>query len=230
MPSQSLSIGSSTLEGLDPVSSLCTSRHPSNVLTGVFVRLLREHFSSPRNLEFNGTSEDKEQLQDYIWNPDVAKRHIQIDAVWRYNAQDIQNRPGLYVKRNRLQYQQIALMHGYTSGAVKTADGKIERVPGQYQSVAVIGSHTVFCIGGSGAEAELLGMEVGNHFVGFSTVLRQELKLQKLLVTEVGEVSMLDEFVEHFVVPVVIGYIAMYSWRLDVEAPWLKTIAVNLTV
>lgn len=219
---------------LTPVSSLCTTGHPANVLTGVFVRLLREHFMAASNLEFNGVNTlGKRELEQYLWVPnaegdvDVERSRIQIDAVWKYNSQDIQNRPALYVKRNPFQYQQLALNHGWVVNPMRSEAGEVSRIPGEIQSVAVMGSHTIFCVGGTGAEAELLGQEVSQHLVGFASVLRADLELHKLLVTEVGEVAVLDESQEHFVVPVVIGYIAIPTWRINAEAPWLKTIAID---
>ena len=223
-----------TMVGLAPVSSLCTTGHVANVLTGVFVRLLREHFSDPRNLEFNGVNESVSELENYLWagdakgNTDAEKTRIQIDAVWKYNAADIQNRPALYVKRNGFQTQRLAIREGMTVGAKRDANGKVEAVRGEFKTIAVLGSHTIFCIGGSGAEAELLGMEVFNHLVGFSQVLREDLKLHRFMVNEVGELAVLDEHVEHFVVPVVCAYAAMPAWRTDVVAPWLKTLELNL--
>lgn len=229
MPSQSPSPSPPlTMEGLDPVSSLCTTRHPGNVLTGAYVRLLREHFARVENLEYNMVNEFRSELEQFIWNPELDKTGIQIDAVWKYNAQDLQRRPGLYVKRNNFQYQQVAINQGMTVNATRGKNGTVENVPGDYKTVAVIGSHTIFCVGGSGAEAELLGAEVGNHFQGFGPILRSDLKLHKFMVTQVEEVSLLDEAVEHFVVPVVLGYAAFYAWRLNTVAPWLKTLAIDV--
>ncbi len=220
--------------GLAPVSSLCTTGHVANILTGVFVRLLREHFATALNLEYNGVNEAVQELEGYLWvgdgqgNADAEKTRIQIDAVWKYNAQDIQRRPALYVKRNSFQTQRLAIRDGMTSNAKRDSEGKVQAVRGEYKTVAVLGSHTIFCVGGSGAEAELLGMEVFNHLVGFSQVLREDLKLHRFMVNEVGELAVLDEYVERFVVPVVCAYAALPAWRTDVVAPWLKTLEIDL--
>lgn len=213
--------------GLDPVSSLCTSKQPANVLTGIFTRLLREHFSDPNNLEFGGQNEPTRQLEQYLWSsgPDS---HIQIQPVWAYNTQDIQNRPALYIKRNAFQPQRIALDNGWGVNSHQNA-GKVVEVRGEFHGKTLVGSHTIFCVGREGAEAELLGQEVLNHFMMFGPLLRRDLKLMQLEVTEVGEVALLDEFVEHFVVPVVVGYGIGMTWRLKEVGPLLKTLAIDLS-
>ena len=69
---------------------------------------------------------------------------------------------------------------------------------------------------------------MSNHFSMFSPVMRKDLKLNRMEVTEVGEVYVFMEQTEAYVVPVVVGYIAMQTWRITVEAPWLKTLEIDL--
>jgi hypothetical protein len=221
--------------GMDVVSSLCSSQHPSNVLTGLWTRLLREHFANPTNLQFNGmdetTVEGKPtlQLQRYTWSEDNTKTMIQIQPVWEYNPQDIQRRPALYIKRNAVKFERLGLDDGFTAGSDKNARGQVIRVPGEYHSKMMLGSHTVFCVGQTGAETELLAQEVTNHIMMFGPRLRAEFKLTRLTLTEVGELALLDEFVEHFVVPVVIGYGIAMSWRIVEIQPFLKTLSINVS-
>lgn len=218
-----------TLVGLDPISSLCTTGHPANVMTGILLRLLQEHFASPLGLEYNGVNEPgPRSLENYIWTNVVETTRIQILPVWLYNPQDIQRRPGLYVKRNGLKPERLGIDDGFTTAPVRNPDGTIQRIPGEYKSKLIIGSHTVFCVGGTGAEAELLGMEVFNHFDQFGSVIRRNMNMHRFGVTEVGEVSLLDEFDQHFVVPVVCGHAVASAWRIDVVAPWLKTLAIDI--
>ena len=222
-----------TQVGMDVVSSLCSSQHPSNVLTGLWTRLLREHFASADNLQYNGADETTVegrptlQLQRYIWDPDNTKTEIQIQPVWEYNSQDIQRRPALYIKRNEVKFERLGIDDGFTTGSQKNAQGQVERVPGEYHSKLMLGSHTVFCVGQTGAETELLAQEVTNHVMMFGPKLRAEFKLARLTLSEVGELALLDEFVEHFVVPVVIAYGIVMSWRIREIQPFLKTLAID---
>jgi hypothetical protein len=214
---------------LDPVTSLCTSQSLANVMTGMFTRACQEHFSDPNNMAFNAyTEEGKEMLEDYIWTPDNTTTKIQIQPVWMYNSQDIQRRPAIYVKRGKWHTSRLAINDGMTVGAVRNAQGGVERVEGEYHVRQVDGSHIVHCVGRSGAEAELLGQEVLEYFMSFAPVLRQEMKLHYLEVSDVDEVKMLDEDVERFVTPVILSYTFMRSWRLEQQAPWLKALAIDL--
>ena len=226
-----------TFVGLDRASSICTTRHPANVLTGIVLRLLQEHFANPENLEYNGLNEfdslegmrPKRQLQGYTWDPDNTKTAIQIQPVWMYNTQDVDRTPGLYVKRNAQQPQRIAIDDGgFVAQSRRGADGKVIEVEGQYYAQMVVGSHTIFVVSKLGAEAELLGQEVFNHLMMFGPAIRQDMRFHRFLVHEVGELSLLEEFDEHYVVPVVAGYAFSWAWRLKQVAPWLKTLAVDV--
>jgi len=201
----------------------------------MIISLLREHFSDINNLEFGGqNAPGRIQLSAYQWkaneNRDEAEESpIQIMASWAYNAVDPQKRPALYVKRNSFTYQRLGINDGLTSGPRRDRrTGEITKVPGDYHSKAITGSHTIFCVGSSGAEAELLGSEVANQLSMFGPALRTDLKLHRFEVTEVGDVSFFEESGNRFAVPVVAGYIVMQTWRIDVVAPVLKTLELDL--
>jgi len=222
--------------GLEDKSSLCTTGFTPNLLTGFFTRALRDHFSDPDNLEFGGRNEFRivdgqrvmvEELQSYVWTagPDTK---ILIDPVWKYNRENIQARPGLLVKRNQFSRSSLVLGDGYTVRPERNEDGTVRRVRGRYQTCAIAGSHTVFCIAGSGAETELLGSEVFNHFLQFGQVFREEMNLHEFEAKSMEPVAYLEEFDDHYVVPVVLAYAYTAAWRIDVEAPWLKTLAIEV--
>ena len=226
-----------TMIGLDQVSSICTTRHPANIMTGVILRLLQEHFANADNLEYNGLNEFadqaglivKRQLQEYIWDADTTRTQIQIQPVWLWNTEDIQRRPALYVKRNRLTPQRIAIDDGGMHvKSVKDESGRVVRVEGRYYTQMVMGSHTVFVVAQSGAEAELLGQEVFNHLMMFGPAIRSDMKLHRFQVVENGEVSLLEEFNDNFVVPIVASYAFFWAWRIQEVAPWLKSLAVDV--
>jgi len=226
-----------TKVGLDEKSSLCTTGFHPNIITGFITRALRDHFSDPDNLEFGGRNEFRivdgqrlmvEELQNYVWTagPDTE---LLIDPSWKYNRQNIQKRPGLLVHRNKFSRSSpIVMGDGQTVGPKRDQAGNIQRVRGRYQTCAIAGSHTVFCIGGAGAEAELLGAEVFNHFLMFGQLFREEWKMHEFSANSVEPVAYLEEFDDHYVVPVVLSYAYMPTWRVEREAPWLKTLAIDI--
>jgi hypothetical protein len=222
--------------GTEQISSICTTQHPATIMTGIIVRLLREHFSDAGNLEFNGTNEfanaekteATKQLEKYIWTADNTTNGIQIQPVWLYNTEDIQRRPALYVKRGEWKPEKIAINSGMTVGSRKGTDGNPLSVRGEYHTTLVTGSHSIFSVARTGDEAELLGQEVFEFFLQLAPLLRQELGLLKLEVVGCGEVVKLEEFTNHFAVPVSIGYAFARAWRLEKVAPWLKAITVEV--
>lgn len=221
--------------GLQAASSICTTQHPANVLTGIFLQILRHHFSDPARLQYNGENEfadpdhtiPKQELEGYVWLPDKTQTRIQIQSVWEVNTEDIQRRPGIYVKRNQLQPRKLSIGHGFSTGAVKDKEGNLLRVEGHLYSILVLGSHTIFCVGQAGAEAELLGQEVFELMLQFGPHLRDELKFQSFETVECGEVSMLEEAKTHFAVPIVVGYAFARTWRIEKVAPWLKNVVID---
>ncbi len=228
-------MSATTKVNLDSVSSLCSSRHPSNVLTGLWVRLFREHFSNRDSLEFGGWDEPNDQLKDLIYieeggpaTPTAKNDTIQIKPVWEYSTKDPTRRPGIYAKRNKTTFERLAINDGLSTGMPRNEQGLVVESPGEYHTLMMLGSHTMFCVGRTGAETELIAQEVSNHVISFSPSLRQEYKMHQLRLVEIGEVGLLDEFVEHFVVPVVIGYALTYNWRLIQVQPFLKKIGLSL--
>lgn len=202
-------------------------------MTGIITRSLQEHFANPENLEFNklvGVDTSARQLEELKWDPDFEKTKIQIDPVWKYNAQDIQRRPALYIKRNVTKPgDRLGIDDGFTVNSNRNANGSVDQVRGEYHSKLLLGSHTVFAVGTTAMEAEILAQEVFNHFMMMGPLLRRDLKLTRMSVEELGEVAVLDEFVEHFVVPVVVAYAHTATWRIYQIAPWLKSLTIAVT-
>lgn len=222
------STGATTVVDDDVASSLCSSQQPPHIMTGVFTRLMREHFARAENLLYNQTSEKSPQLEQYIWTEDAKTTKIQIQPVWDYNVQDIQRRPALYIKRNAWQTQRMAINDGMTVNAQAGPDGKVLRVRGEYHSRFVMGSHTVFCVAASAGAVELLGTEIFDFLVSFAPLLRKDLEMHRFEVQEVGAISVLQESTDHFVLPVVTAYAFAHTWRLEAVAPWLKSMAIDL--
>jgi len=220
-----------TMVGMETISSLCSTGLTPNNLTGALVAILRDHFSDPNNLEFGGQNEFREvdgqevpliELQGYTWKPDRRTSNIIIDPVWRYNREDIQRRPAILVKRNQFTAEKIAIGDGFTTAASSTG-----QVRGRLQTRVISGSHTIFNIAGSGAEAELLATEVFGHLMGFAQVLREELKLHAFDVQSVEAVSHFEEHNDKYVVPVVVAYKAARAWRVDTVSPYLKSFTID---
>lgn len=198
-------------------------------MTGIFQKLMQEHFSRPENILYTGDIETgKEQLESYIWtsNPETSK--IKIQSVYSYDARDIDRKPAVYIKRNKWQTQRTAIGDGGTPQVTRGPDGKITAIHGRKYTRAIIGSHTLFCIAKTAQAAELLGTEVFDYMMSFAPVMQEDLRLHRLEVTDIEGVAQLEENTELFVVPVVIAYILYRTWRLEAIAPWLKSLGIDL--
>lgn len=218
-----------TLVDFDEWSSLCATGHTPLILTGAFLTILKEHFSKASNIE-------NEALRDNIFqeNPEdttegVVDRGILIDTVYRFNPVDFGTRPAIYAKRNEMQTQRYGINDGLHVGLGVDKNGELLLDQGEYHTVGVLGSHTMFCIGRTGAEAEVLAYEVFREIQHFSPILRQRLRLKKLAVTQLTALSKLEEYDQHYVVGVVLGWAYFEAWRIKPVAPWLKTISIEPT-
>jgi len=146
---------------------------------------------------------------------------ILIETIHRWRPQLTEFRPAVLVKRNAYQNQRRAL------GDRRQGNASDEYGDEHFETFWV-GSHTLFCIGGSGAQAELLGAEVQRELTQFGPAIAFSLDLLRLQVTQVGAVAVLEEAQENWVVPVTVGYGFSESWILRQRAPRLKQLSLSL--
>ena len=226
--SSSAVVSSRTLVGFDEASSLCSTGHTPNIITGMFLRILETHFAEADRIE-------NPELRDNIFNAQpndttegLVYTGILIDPIYRWNSQNFTTRPAIYVKRNDVETERLGINDGLTVGIGKNDDGTYKDDEGEYHVRGMRGSHTLFCIGRSGGEAEVLGSEVFSELQCFAPVLRRDLKLKRLEVMQAAEVSQLQEHGQHFVAPVVVTWYAFTRWRLRLLAPKLKTLSIGL--
>lgn len=186
---------------LTELSALCASMPRPLLVTGIFVKWLRLHFSRPDYIE-------QELLRGDIWSEDISMTKIIIDTVYRYNAAQVEGRPGIFVKRGPWK----VLRYGIDDRKMHIMGGAGD-TPTRY-NVMYQGSHTLFCIAGEAAEVELLATEVYREFVEFGPVARMVFNFLRFTVTDIGEPSILEEATENFVVPIVISYGMQDVWQL----------------
>lgn len=195
------------------LSAICQMLPRPQTMTGLFVEHFQRHFSET-NFREDGT------LRELIWR-DTDTTNILIESVWQWLPRTTNLRPAIIVKRN-----------GYTFQRVGIGDNRHQLQPTDSSGVPHyfalwIGSHTLFAIGGSGAQAELLGAEVQREMTQFAPALRESLGLMRLEVQEVGPVQLLEEAQDNFVVPITVSYCYPEAWLLRRQAPTLKTISLS---
>jgi hypothetical protein len=190
---------------------------------------MQEHFSDPNKIE-------NPQLRDNIFvsEPDDTTEGtyptgILIEPIYKWDPRRFSTRIAIYINRNDMQIQRLGINDGMTVGLGTDADGNLNTYEGDKHEVGVLGSHTLFCIGRSGAETEIVASEVFREVQHFAPILRQDLKLHRLVIAGYTGINQLEEYDQHFVVAITIGWAYIEAWRLIPLAPWLKTLSINVT-
>lgn len=201
-----------TQEWSDP-SSFLTTGHTPLIVTGWMVQLIRYQFGDPNNIE-------NKQLRDNVWTPDVETTHILIEWVWDNTVKELARRPAILVKDNGVKPINIGFDSGRTGGDPHGS----ELTGSESYTVPIVGSHTVFALGREGGEAQLLATEVRRYIMQFISKIRNDLHLIRLQWLGSGPVAHVEEYREHYMVPITFGYAYWEYFELTPEAPILKTV------
>jgi hypothetical protein len=197
---------------LESAASICALMPRPQVVQGLLVSWIRNHFSAAPNIE-------DPALQNSLWAADISKTGIVIDSVYRWQPAATEFRPGIFIKRNAWRLLHLGI-----------DDRKMGGIPlsGNQQYAAYIqGAHSLFCIASAPAECEILGAEVYRELLEFSPVIRQAFGFMRFQVMEVGEVSILEEARQNFVLPISVAYAAEHTWEITKQAPPLKAIQLS---
>jgi hypothetical protein len=145
---------------------------------------------------------------------------ILIEPVYKWNPRNIQQRPAVIVKRGPWKFQRMSIGDRVHGGLSETGYSEFE------QQVIAVGSHILFCVGRTGLEAEEVGLEVAMQMMGFSELIRQQLRLARFQLDSIGNVHRIVECQDHFAVPVTVTYGMQLNWEVVRQAPlWMRTLA-----
>ncbi len=192
------------------VSSLCNLGYRPLMITGMIRDQLIRHFAAPSQIE-------EPDLRHLIWRRD-ERTGIVIESIYRWRGTLAEKRPAVVLKPNTRTCMPYSLGKRV---------GISEQGHGEY-GVLWVGSHTVFCLHGSGASAEILGAEVQRELLQFSPVLVEYLGLFKFTVTEVGGISLLEESKQTFVVPVTVAWAYEENWTVERESLKLRKLPLSV--
>lgn len=184
-----------------------------NLIDGIFRVWMIYHFSDPNRIVDNN-------LKDKIWNEDPTVSQITIEAHDVFKVELTENRPAIVIKRGK--WTGIKLGIGDRRMGELTGDGS------ELYVRAWQGYHTLFCIGGTPGEANILACEAFKDLNEFAQTVRRALDLKRLEVSEVGEYAILEESGKNYVVPITVGYVLEEAWITRQEAPFLKRLDLTL--
>lgn len=197
-------------------SAVCSLMARPLIMTGLFRDILLRHFAAASHIEHP-------DLRHLIWNRTLGESNILIESVHRWRPHLTEQRPACLIKRNSYRNQKV--------GIGDRRQGPPADIYGNAHYVTFwVGSHTIFCVGGTGAQAELLGTEVQRELTEFGPLIRRTMQLHRFQVVEVGEIGELEEATENFVVPVTAGYAYEERWVLEQQAPTLHSISLSLVL
>lgn len=191
------------------VSSLCSLGWRPIMITGLLRDLLIRHFSATNEIE-------EQDLRHLVWRED-ERTGILIESIHRWRGALAEKRPAIVIKRNS--FQNLRMTIGERAGINEQ---------GHYTySTTWVGSHTLFCIHGSGASVEVLATEVQRYLTHFAPVITEYLGLLKWVVTEVSGISEIEEAKEAFAVAITVGWAYDESWQLELESLRLRKIPLS---
>lgn len=208
-PPTQLPSGRSKLAPITP-SSLCSYGWRPILIGGLIRDLLIRHFSTPLNIE-------EGDLRQLVWQEGV-RTGILIESITRWKGDLVEKRPAVIIKENARQNQRMAI------GDLAGTDGQGNHL---YQTFW-IGSHTLFCIHGSGASVGILATEVQRELTQFFPTIIEYLGLYNWQVTEVGAIQEVEEARESFVIPVTVGWCYSEKWKLSKESLKQRKIALSV--
>lgn len=195
------------------ISSLCSVLPRPIIMTGLFRELLTRHFARQEYIE-------TPELAHLLWQGGEETR-ILIESIHRWRPELTEKRPAVIIKRNSFSNKRMGI-------ADLNQGPSTSRFGDRHYNTYWVGSHTLFCIAGSGAQAELLGAEVCRELHHFHPVTRETALLHRYQVTEVGAVAELEESTENFVVPITVGYAYEDTWVVSQERPPFRGVSLSV--
>lgn len=193
-------------------SNLCSLLPRPLILTGLLREILIRHFAKAEYIE-------TPELAHLLWQ-EGEQSGILIESIHRWRPELTEKRPAVIVKRNSYANRRLGIADR-NNGSPADMQGHA------HYTTFWVGSHTLFCIGGSGAQAELLGTEVLRELHHFHPLIRATALLHRFQVTEVGAIAELEEARENFVVPVTVSYAYEDRWIIRQENPTLRSISFS---
>ncbi len=195
------------------MTALCSLMMRDLLLVGTLRDHLTRHFARPTYIE-------EPDLRHLIWQPGEAT-NILIETNHRWRPELTEARPAVIIKRNDFENQRIGAFGEALQGPDKYGD--------VHYNTFWVGSLTLFCMGGSGEQAELLGTEVQRDLTEFGPVIAKSLGLKRWQVVRRGAVGKLREAKDIWATPVVLAVAFDERWIIIQNAPKLRIAFTRLT-
>lgn len=168
------------------------------LIKGLFMTVLADHFSDARYIH-------NEPLRKYRWLPN-NEGDIKIIVAEDFTSDETIEQPlTIVVKRHDHQFQPLGI-----------GGRGAETVEGRAIHYMVAGAHTFIATGGNGAEAELLGQELGRMWTNETIRMVEELFFHSFFMHKIGSLGLIEELGNAVGVPVSVVY--TFEW-VDIQRP-----------
>jgi len=182
-----------------------TIRKTPLVLQNILLEVLRNFFA--------GSSDQ------FQYSPDARHTKLIVEPAFRWNAQEVQVRPAVYIKRGAFQYARVSI------DDVKSRDATEATTEYIMMANAMV---TCMCISKVAGEVELLAEEVSEVLIAFKKAIREDFGFKKFEVASINEVGILEESSEHFACPILVTMQFEESWVVKLESLKLQQVLLKV--
>lgn len=207
--------GAVPVDRIPKLSALCSFGHTPRLVTGIIRQILMQHFADANQVS-------NAHLRAYleregVWSSGVTSG-MYIESLARWRPELTEARPAIVIKEGNWRWKRVGIGDQY---------GTDDRDGRTFYAGLWCGTHTIFAIGGEGAETQILSTEVAKQLLYYGPVITDQMELHRWILLEIGAVQALKEATENYIVPVTVAYVAEEAWSLQVDAPRLKRITFN---
>jgi hypothetical protein len=173
------------------------------VIQGTLISFLRQFWSNPDNMELP-------DMRQHVWREDESQSGILIDDIASRVNNFAQKRPAVLLKGGSLERKELLL---------RSRELRVDIWHGRM---------TLFCLGANPGQTNHVATTVFTLLNAFKDNIRQALCCHDFSVTGRGELGVLKEANDAFIIPVLIEYEYELAWTVVEEGPGLRKLRLRL--
>jgi hypothetical protein len=207
-------------QAVDRLEYLCNRNWTPLLITGFFRDFLVQQWSSAENIV-------NPKLRKHLWS-ETPSSGILIESALRFRPDMVGKRPAIFIKRNSFQTKPLGIGGGLSHGTGQAMYPTQKGAHNNY-TVAVTGSHTMFCVNALGDATDTFATEVSTHVLEMCPALLRTMSLYDCTLAEVGAVQKLQEQGDatNYVVPITVAWSYVHDWDLYEESHPLQQVVLD---
>jgi len=185
---------------------IATIRKTPLVLIGIFLELLRGHFTH--------------NSVRFPWQADETATKIILEPINKMDFEVVQKRPAVYVARGPITYQRIAINDTHS---LNPREGEMD-----FAKTAMC-TMTCLPLSRNPGEVELLAEEVSELLNVFTSFIKTDFGFQRFDIGAVSPPGVVQENREFFTTPISVGLQWAETWRIKCFSPKLRQVLLHVT-